>query len=127
MVIQDVVVCVAYSYIPYRLVFNLDRVLSFKRKPGIKNIFLIWDIIKKKKLRKLLGHSNKIGSLSWNNFILSSGSNDTNIINHDIRIKKNIISYFKYHEQQICNLKVVTTPSAKVLKNPLKIFLNLLV
>lgn len=31
------------------------------------------------------GHSARVGSLSWNSFIISSGSRDGSIIHHDVR------------------------------------------
>jgi len=51
------------------------------------------------------GHSARVGSLSWNSHILTSGSRDTKIINHDVRVQQHLISTFEGHEQEICGLK----------------------
>jgi len=53
----------------------------------------------------MLGHTARVGSLSWNENILSSGSRDSYIINHDIRIKKDNVSKLKGHKQEVCGLK----------------------
>ena len=68
---------------------------------------LLYDIEKKIKIRKLNGHkeNNRICSLSWNNYILTTGSKDTNIINHDVRDKNHIINILKGHQNEICSLK----------------------
>lgn len=51
-------------------------------------------------------HSQRISSLSWKDSnIFSSGGRDSLIINHDIRMKKNIINYFIGHNQEICGLE----------------------
>ena len=69
---------------------------------------LLYDIEKKIKIRKLNGHkeNNRICSLSWNNYILTTGSKDTNIINHDVRDKNHIINILKGHQNEICSLKL---------------------
>jgi len=36
---------------------------------------------------------------------LTSGSRDKNIINHDVRVKDNIISILNFHEKEVCALK----------------------
>jgi cell division cycle protein 20 (cofactor of APC complex) len=68
---------------------------------------LLYDIEKKIKIRQLNGHkeNNRICSLSWNNYILTTGSKDTNIINHDVRDKNHIINILKGHQNEICSLK----------------------
>jgi WD40 repeat protein len=64
----------------------------------------IWDIEKNKKIRTMYGHDARISSLSWNENILSSGSRDSYIINHDVRIKNDVISKLKGHKQEVCNI-----------------------
>jgi len=51
------------------------------------------------------GHDARVSSLAWNEHILSSGSRDSLIINHDVRIKNDIISTLKGHKQEVCGLK----------------------
>ena len=45
----------------------------------------IWDANRVKQIRSLNGHAARVGALSWNNAILSSGGRDSIIINHDVR------------------------------------------
>lgn len=65
----------------------------------------LWDANKLKLLRKLGGHSARIGSLAWNGPILSSGSRDSLIINHDVRVRDHLVSQFQGHSQEVCGLK----------------------
>jgi len=51
------------------------------------------------------GHSERISSLSWNKHILSSGSRDGNIVNHDVRIARHAVSTLLGHEQEVCGLE----------------------
>lgn len=46
----------------------------------------IWDANRVKQIRSLNGHAARVGALSWNNAILSSGGRDSIIINHDVRL-----------------------------------------
>jgi cell division cycle protein 20 (cofactor of APC complex) len=50
------------------------------------------------------GHSSRVGSLAWNNHILTSGSRDTTIINHDVRVRNHIVGKMSVHEQEVCGL-----------------------
>ncbi|KAL6006778.1 hypothetical protein ACLOJK_032273 [Asimina triloba] len=43
----------------------------------------IWDSLSLKQVRSLMGHSTRVGSLSWNGSILSTGGQDSKIFNHD--------------------------------------------
>eukprot|EP01018_Ginkgo_biloba_P032864 Gb_04004 [translate_table: standard] len=45
----------------------------------------LWDTMRMCRVRKMGGHSSRVGSLAWNGQILSSGSRDSLIINHDGR------------------------------------------
>jgi len=65
----------------------------------------IWDIQTQKKMRNMNGHSGRVGALAWNQHILSSGSADATIVNHDVRQKVHHISTFVGHEEEICGLK----------------------
>ena len=68
-------------------------------------IVYIWDAKSGKQIRKMRGHGSRVGSLSWNGYTLTSGSQDTLIMNHDVRQQNHHISTFKGHEQEICGLK----------------------
>jgi len=65
----------------------------------------IYDAERMKKIRTMKGHQARVGSLSWNNHILSSGARDGRIIHHDVRIQECVISSFLGHEQEVCGLK----------------------
>jgi cell division cycle protein 20 (cofactor of APC complex) len=70
-----------------------------------KNIVQLWDIQKQTCLRDMKSHVSRVGSLSWNNHILSSGSRSGEIHHHDVRVKQHHVGTFKLHTQEICGLK----------------------
>jgi len=66
----------------------------------------LWDIEKKIKIRSLKGHNDRVGTLAWNGYNLYSGSKDTNIISHDVRIKNNMVMKLSGgHNKEICIIK----------------------
>ena len=66
----------------------------------------LWDIERFAKIRNLNGHESRVSALSWNNYILSTGSKDTFIYNHDVRIKDHIIHKLQQgHTKEVCSLK----------------------
>eukprot|EP00467_Chlorarachnion_reptans_P008357 CAMPEP_0114522652 /NCGR_PEP_ID=MMETSP0109-20121206/20854_1 /TAXON_ID=29199 /ORGANISM="Chlorarachnion reptans, Strain CCCM449" /LENGTH=469 /DNA_ID=CAMNT_0001703879 /DNA_START=45 /DNA_END=1455 /DNA_ORIENTATION=- len=65
----------------------------------------IWDVSQQKKMRSMKGHRARVGSLAWNNHILSSGSRDSTIFNHDVRVANHHIHTYTGHEQEICGLE----------------------
>lgn len=66
----------------------------------------LWDTEYSKQIRTINGHSARVSSLSWNDSsILSSGSRDSTILNHDIRIPSSTISTFQNHSHEVCGLK----------------------
>ena len=65
----------------------------------------IWDPTRGQLIRTLRGHEQRVSSLSWNGCLLSSGSRDTNLLNHDVRMPFHIISKYTAHEGEICGLK----------------------
>ncbi|GAM17015.1 hypothetical protein SAMD00019534_001900, partial [Acytostelium subglobosum LB1] len=69
------------------------------------SVVQLWDVEHSKKLRELRGHTGRVGALAWNNYILSSGSADTNIFNHDVRIQQHHVSTLSGHTQEVCGLK----------------------
>lgn len=64
----------------------------------------IWDACKGSKVRRMAGHTARVGSLAWNGPTLSSGGRDSRIINHDVRARDHIISILKGHNQEVCGL-----------------------
>jgi cell division cycle 20-like protein 1 (cofactor of APC complex) len=68
----------------------------------------IYDVNKKKLISNYGGHTGRVGVVSWNGNIISSGSKDCNIITRDIRCKnnsENIIIKYIGHSQEVCGLK----------------------
>lgn len=65
----------------------------------------LWDVSKMKKLRSMGGHASRVGSLSWNAHILSSGSRSGYIHHHDVRIADHLIGTAAAHTQEVCGLR----------------------
>ncbi|KAK3602383.1 hypothetical protein CHS0354_026271 [Potamilus streckersoni] len=65
----------------------------------------LWDIAQEKRLRNMTGHVARVGSLSWNGPILSSGSRSGNIHHHDVRMVEHHVGTFSGHSQEVCGLK----------------------
>ena len=53
----------------------------------------IWDTVKCKKIRKMDGHSARIGALSWSGATLASGSRDRLIYLRDVRVAPKFEKY----------------------------------
>lgn len=87
--------------------------ISFAKNPSSRfmavgtddNRVLLFDIARQQQLREFTGHAGRVGALAWNEHVLSSGSFDGNIFNHDVRIADHHISTFKGHEGEVCGLK----------------------
>ena len=58
-----------------------------------------------KLVRELGGHACRVGSISWNGSVLSSGSRDKSILTRDIRESSNYTYKLVGHQQEICGLK----------------------
>ncbi|KAK9697598.1 hypothetical protein RND81_08G047600 [Saponaria officinalis] len=66
----------------------------------------LWDTTANRQLRTLKGgHTACVGSLAWNNHILTTGSMDGKIINNDVRIRNPIVETYRGHQQEVCGLK----------------------
>ena len=64
----------------------------------------IYDIVLQ--LRTLKGgHRHRVGSLAWNNHILTTGGMDGLVINNDVRVQSHIVETYRGHEQEVCGLK----------------------
>lgn len=70
------------------------------------NTIEIWDTERLVKLREMNGHNSRVSSLSWNHEyqLLSSGSRDSQILNHDVRVPQSIQSAYLGHTQEVCGL-----------------------
>merc|ERR1719162_1123708 len=65
----------------------------------------LWDTERLKQVRNMKGHKARVGSLAWNEYTLSSGSRDSSIHNHDVRVANHHISTLDGHRQEVCGLK----------------------
>ncbi|MBN3298593.1 cell division cycle protein 20 homolog [Amia ocellicauda] len=65
----------------------------------------LWDVECQKRLRSMASHSARVGSLSWNDHILSSGSRSGQIHHHDVRVADHHIHTLIGHTQEVCGLK----------------------
>lgn len=50
------------------------------------------------------GHQSRVSSLSWNQYILSSGSRDGTIHHSDVRVAQHLVSRSAGHSQEVCGL-----------------------
>ncbi|XP_064476452.1 cell division cycle protein 20 homolog [Ornithodoros turicata] len=65
----------------------------------------LWDVARSKRLRVLTGHSRRVGSLSWNGPLLSSGARSGYVHHHDVRVSQHHVGTLKAHQQEVCGLK----------------------
>lgn len=65
----------------------------------------LWDCQQMKRLRVMDGHISRVGSLAWNQYVISSGSRDGTIIHHDVRQRDHKIATLNGHSQEVCGLK----------------------
>jgi len=73
----------------------------------------LWDAAVNKRVRSMAGHPTRVGSLDWNQHILTSGARSGSIFNHDVRVANHHISSFNNHTQEICGLQ--WSPDGKLL------------
>lgn len=76
--------------------------LAVGQKNGLVDIY---DVTKKKCIRTMSGHSDRVSCLSWNNYILSSGSRDRSILHRDVRMPEPFFEKLESHTQEVCGLK----------------------
>ncbi|XP_076954034.1 cell division cycle 20.2, cofactor of APC complex-like [Bidens hawaiensis] len=66
----------------------------------------LWDSTANKLLRTMKGcHVSRVGSMDWNNHILTTGGMDGRIVNNDVRIRSHIVETYAGHSQEVCGLK----------------------
>ncbi|XP_030176823.1 cell division cycle protein 20 homolog B [Lynx canadensis] len=74
----------------------------------------LWDVVTKKRLRNMLGHLSVVGALSWNHYILSSGSRLGRVYHHDVRVARHHVGTL-HHRQAVCALK--WSPDSRLLSS----------
>jgi len=65
----------------------------------------IWDASRSHCVRRLRGHSARVGALAWNGTTLATGGRDNAILMHDVRIREHLTATLGGHEQEVCGLK----------------------
>ncbi|KAH7672233.1 Anaphase promoting complex Cdc20 Cdh1 and Ama1 subunits protein [Dioscorea alata] len=66
----------------------------------------LWDSSSNRLLRTLRGvHQSRVGSLAWNNNILTTGGMDGMIVNNDVRVRSHIVQTYRGHQQEVCGLR----------------------
>ncbi|OLL23126.1 WD repeat-containing protein slp1 [Neolecta irregularis DAH-3] len=65
----------------------------------------IWDAVTSQKMRSMNGHDARVGVLSWDKHMLSSGCRDGSIWNHDVRVAKHKIAELNGHGSEVCGLE----------------------
>ncbi|XP_066588824.1 cell division cycle protein 20 homolog [Prorops nasuta] len=65
----------------------------------------LWDCSEMKRVRVMNGHAARVGSLSWNNHILTSGCRGGQIVHHDVRQRDHLLLSINAHSQEVCGLK----------------------
>ena len=63
--------------------------------------FQLWDPEKCKLIKNLGGHDSRIGAISWNDSIVSTGSRDKSILHRDIRCDTEYEAKLETHKQEI--------------------------
>ncbi|KAL5004621.1 hypothetical protein ScPMuIL_018077 [Solemya velum] len=65
----------------------------------------LWDAGQQKLVRTMTGHPSRVGSLSWNTYILSSGCRTGAIHHHDVRVPEHHVATLSSHTQEVCGLQ----------------------
>lgn len=50
-------------------------------------------------------HNSRVGALTWNSHILTSGSRSGDVHHHDVRIAQHHVGTIKFHTHEVCGLK----------------------
>ena len=70
-----------------------------------KSAVELWDVNRQVCIRNMKSHTSRVGCLSWNQHILTSGSRAGVIHHHDVRVRQHHVGTLKTHEQEVCGLK----------------------
>ncbi|KAF4635004.1 hypothetical protein G7Y89_g3095 [Cudoniella acicularis] len=70
-----------------------------------KGLVQIWDAERIRRLRTMTGHTARVGSLAWNDHILTSGSRDRLIYHRDVRAPDQWLRKLVGHKQEVCGLR----------------------
>lgn len=79
-----------------------DTVLAVADSSGCVQL---WDAVKQQRLRRMAGHRDRVGALSWNAHIVSSGSRAGDVHHHDVRCANHHVGSFSGHVQEVCGVR----------------------
>lgn len=65
----------------------------------------LWDAEQSTLLRTMRGRMGRVASLSWNDYLLSSGGRDGSVWNHDVRIKQHKVAELAGHNGEVCGVE----------------------
>lgn len=57
----------------------------------------------------MAGHSARVGTLAWKRHLLSSGSRDSSILQHDVRVQNHTVAKLVGHNQEVSGGEERTT------------------
>ena len=66
---------------------------------------MIYDAEQGSLVREMDGHRARVGTMAWNEDLLSTGSKDRLILHRDVRAREDHISRLLGHKQEVCGLK----------------------
>eukprot|EP00452_MALV-II_sp_L67-6_P000021 gene21-222_t len=71
------------------------------------NTVQLWDLGRQKQVRTFRTHAARVGALAWNGPVLSTGSKDFEIHNHDVRVREHLLCKLSegFHQQEVCSLE----------------------
>ena len=55
--------------------------------------------------REMTGHTARVGTLAWNDYVLSTGSRDRAILHRDVREAAHSFRRLTGHRQEVCGIK----------------------
>jgi len=74
----------------------------------------LYDVEKSRRLRVMAGQTGRVGSLVWNQYIVTSGSRRGSIYHHDVRVAEHKVGGIETaHTQEVCGLR--WSPDARYL------------
>ncbi|CAI5969038.1 unnamed protein product [Closterium sp. NIES-65] len=76
----------------------------------------LWAVEPCRKIRDLAGHSDRVSAMHWGaSYQLATGSRDTSIFTHDVRLASNAVSRLRgVHRDEVCGLRFAPISSAGI-------------
>ncbi|XP_062984854.1 cell division cycle protein 20 homolog B [Elgaria multicarinata webbii] len=94
--------CSRYKYIASVAWMKENAYLAFGTSDGEVQL---WDIETQKRLQNMYGHMSVVGAMSWNGYMLSSGSRLGYVYHHDVRVAQRHIGMARQSKQSVCGLQ----------------------